>query len=68
MLLASLLATIACSGSAGQDGTQGPAGPPGQPGADASAVVDYGVLTPGELEIANLAAEIEDVVIPADGQ
>src|SRR3954470_19044904 len=68
ILLASLLATIACSGSAGQDGTQGPAGPPGQPGADASTVVDYGVLTPGELEIANLAAEIQDVVIPADGQ
>jgi OmcA/MtrC family decaheme c-type cytochrome len=31
-------------------------------------VIDYGVLTPGELEVANISAQFTGVVIPDDGQ
>jgi OmcA/MtrC family decaheme c-type cytochrome len=59
-----VFAALAC---AGPTGPQGPAGN----GADAGTapdVIDYGVLTPAELEIAKVAAQLTNVSIPADGQ
>ena len=63
-----LLAAVACAGPVGKDGAPG-ANSDGGPSADAgSNAVDYGVLTPGELQVAKIAAVVSSVTIPADGQ
>ena len=64
-----LLAAIACAGPPGKDLTQLPAGDAGTSGdAGLAGTVDYGVLTPAELEVAKISAVVNDVTIPADGR
>jgi len=55
-------AAVACTGSQGPEGKEGPAGPPGP------SVIDFGVLTSAEMEVAKITAELVSVVVPADGQ
>ena len=54
---------FACAGPPGKDAPQ--ASDAGTPGA---AAVDYGVMTPAELEVAKITAELTGVTIPADGR
>jgi OmcA/MtrC family decaheme c-type cytochrome len=62
-----MLTSLACAGPPGKQGAAGDAGTPGA-GGGAGDVVDYGVLTPAELEIAKISAELTEVTIPADGR
>ncbi|MFL5431595.1 MAG: OmcA/MtrC family decaheme c-type cytochrome [Myxococcales bacterium] len=58
----------------GSAACRGPVGPPGASGSPPDAgqnpagVVDYGVLTPEELAVARITAEVSGVSIPADGR
>jgi len=61
-----MLTTLACAGPPGKQGEPGRAGDAG-PVAGAADVMDYGVLTPAELEPAKISATLSDVTIPADG-
>src|SRR3954470_16930939 len=61
-----LVAALACAGPPGKEGPPGPAGDAGTPASPGT--VDYGVLTPGELEIAKMTAEVTGVTLPADGR
>src|ERR1700674_3004748 len=60
-----LLAALACAGPPGKDGQAAPAS---DAGPAAAGVIDYGVLTPAELEVAKITAVITGVTIPADGR
>jgi len=62
-----MLTTLACAGPPGKQGEPGAAADAG-PGAGAADVVDYGVLTPAELEAAKISAVLTDVTIPTDGR
>jgi OmcA/MtrC family decaheme c-type cytochrome len=72
VLVVLAVAAFACAGPAGKEGPAGPAGDagtqgtPGIPGSVAA--IDYGVLTPGELEVAKITAELTGITIPADGR
>ena len=50
---------FACAGPPGKDATQA---------SDAGTPVDYGVMTPAELQVAKMTADITGVTIPADGR
>ena len=65
MAMMSLSFAFACAGPPGKDGQTGSAGDAGTPAAD---VIDYGVLTPAELEVSKMTAELTGVTIPADGR
>jgi OmcA/MtrC family decaheme c-type cytochrome len=65
-VLVALLAALACAGPPGKDGAPGPAGDAGTPGP--TNTIDYGVLTPAELEVSKMAAEVTGVTVPADGR
>jgi len=57
-----LVGALACAGPAGPPGPAGPGGPGGDAGTPGSSgPVDYGVLTPGELEVAKITAVITNV-------
>jgi OmcA/MtrC family decaheme c-type cytochrome len=63
---------LACAGPPGKDGqpgaTAGDAGTTSDAGSGSAGTVDYGVLTPGEIEVAKMSAVLTDVTIPADGR
>ncbi|HEY4886810.1 MAG TPA: OmcA/MtrC family decaheme c-type cytochrome [Myxococcales bacterium] len=59
MAMMCLSFAFACAGPPGKDAQPSDAGP---------GVVDYGVLTPAELEVAKMTAELTGVTIPADGR
>ena len=59
-----LLTAIACAGPVGKAGPPGP----GSDGGNAAASIDYGVMTPAELQAANMTAVFTGVTIPADGR
>jgi OmcA/MtrC family decaheme c-type cytochrome len=71
--LRALMATMclslafACAGPPGKDGQPGTAGPAGDAGTPSADVIDYGAMTPAELEVAKITAELTGITIPADG-
>src|SRR5207248_6169074 len=68
-VVVALLAALACAGPPGPAGPGGAGGDAGTPGIPGSAgPVDYGVLTPAELEVAKITGELTGVTIPADGR
>src|SRR5437588_109587 len=68
-VVVALLAAIACAGPAGPPGPAGPGGPGGDAGTPGTAgPIDYGVLTPAELEVAKITGQLTGVTIPADGR
>ena len=72
MAILGLSFALACAGPAGKEGPPGPAGPGGDAGTSgtpgSAGAIDYGVLTPGELEVAKITAELTGITIPADGR
>lgn len=69
VLVLSLLAALACAGPPGKEGPPGTPGPSGDAGTPGSgSVIDYGVLTPAELEVAKISAELTGFTVPADGR
>ncbi|TMB33905.1 MAG: OmcA/MtrC family decaheme c-type cytochrome [Deltaproteobacteria bacterium] len=69
-VLVALLAALACRGPEGQPGPAGPQGDTPDAGAAAAPapIIDYGILTSGELQIAKISAELVSVLVPADGR
>jgi OmcA/MtrC family decaheme c-type cytochrome len=66
-LVIALLAALACAGPPGKD-APGSADAGGDGGTNPAGVIDYGVMTPAEIEAANMTAVLTGLTIPADGR